>query len=275
MPTVSTNDGVELRYRVDDFRDPWIGDTDEGILLHHGLARSMKWWTQWIPALARRYKVVRYDCRGCGRSSVPPAGAEWSPQRLALDALTVADHVGLRKIHWIGFESGGIFGIVFATLFPDRISSLVLVNTPYKFLDELTSLYEQGQASPSEAIRKLGWREWLTKTMAGRMDLAIADKGLVEWHIEEHSKTPQDVAVAYEHIVESADVSPLLSKIRVPTLIMTGDRSVTCPVEAQLFMQRQIPNARPLVVFPGIGAGIQLLIPDKCTDEALRFLTTL
>ncbi len=45
MPTITTGDGVELHYQLDDFRDPWISDQGDTILMSHGLSRSMKWWT--------------------------------------------------------------------------------------------------------------------------------------------------------------------------------------------------------------------------------------
>jgi len=72
MPKVKASDGVELHYYVDDFRDPWAPETDEAIFMHHGYARSGKWWIQWVPGLSRKYKVIRNDCRGCGQSDVPP-----------------------------------------------------------------------------------------------------------------------------------------------------------------------------------------------------------
>ena len=61
MPKVTTNDGVELHYHLDDFRDPWAPETEDAIFMHHGYARSMKWWIQWVPGLSRKYKVIRNE----------------------------------------------------------------------------------------------------------------------------------------------------------------------------------------------------------------------
>ena len=73
MPKVRTSDGVQLHYHMDDFRDPWAPETDEAIFMHHGYARSGKWWIQWVPGLSRKYKVIRNDCRGVDSPMCRPA----------------------------------------------------------------------------------------------------------------------------------------------------------------------------------------------------------
>ncbi len=277
MPKARMDDGVEINYRVDDFMDPWIEEKDkETILMHHGFARSMKWWIQWVPALSRKYRVVRYDCRGCGESSIPPEGSEWSAGRFIKDALCLMDQLGIQKVHWVGFESGGLLGILFAVTYPDRIKTLTLPNTPFKVPDNEANpkagqFYTQGYVDQTEAMEKLGLREWLKRSFSNRMDMSKADPKMLEWHLNEHSKTPQHVALSISRFVQVADVSERLSEVKVPTLIMVGDRSPICPLNLQHIMQQKIPNAR-LFVFGGIGPGIQLLIPDRCTEEMLKFL---
>ena len=265
MPKMRTDDGVELSYRVDDFRDPWAVDSGDTILMAHGFGRTMKWWTQWVPALSRKYRVVRYDGRGCGESSVPPQGATWSAERLCMDALDLLDHLGIEKVHWVGFESGGTWGMGFAASYPDRIRSLTLCSTPY------FSGQRRGPTRASEVMQEVGFSQWLADTYSARMDLSLADPKLVDWHLAEHSKTPTEVAVAITRVAEDLDVSQWLPKIKVPTLMMVGDRCAPCPLDAQSSMQKQIPSAR-LVVFPNIGPGIHLLIPDLCVRELLAFL---
>ena len=279
MPKEKMDDGVELNYRIDDFIDPWIEeDEKDTILMHHGFARSMKWWIQWVPALSRKYRVLRYDCRGCGESSIPPEGSEWSAQRLVKDALVLIDQLGIRKIHWVGFESGGIFGIVFALTYPDRIKSLILPNTPTSLPKEnnpqAKQTYAQEQQDPATAIERLGLREWLRRSFSNRMDLSKADPKMLEWHLNEHSKTTQNVAVSLMRFVQVADVSERLKDIKVPTLLMVGDKSPICPLDQQRFMEKRIPNSK-LVIFEGYGQGIHMLIPERCTDEVMTFLRNL
>ena len=263
MPKMTTDDGIEIHYHVDDFRDPWASDPGDTILMSHGFCRGMKWWTQWVPALARKYRVVRYDIRGCGQSDVPPEGAVWSADRLARDPLNLVDYLGIEKFHWVGFESGGLWGVVFATTYPDRVKSLTMCGTPYARIG--------GLSGTSETINRVGLKQWLVDSTPSQLDVSAAAPGLVEWHIAEHSKTPTQVAVSTMRAVEALDITDMLPKISVPTLIMVGDRSTRRPLDEQSAMQQRIPNAR-LVVFPNIGSGIHLLIPDRCTEELIRFL---
>lgn len=274
MPKMRTDDGVEINYQVDDFRDPWITSPGDTILMSHGFSRGMKWWTQWVPALSRRYRVIRYDIRGCGESSAPPEGSEWSADRLAKDVVNLIDHLGVQKIHWVGFESGGIWGKVFAINHPDRIKSLTLTNTPSIMTGYSPIPASKAGIKGSEAVDQMGIRPWAEETIRTRFDPSIVPPELVEWHLTEQAKTPREVGVAILRVAESLDLSGKYSLIRVPTLIMVGDRFGVTPVEDQRRVQQEIPDAR-LVVFPRIGGGIHNLIPDQCTAEVLRFLDSL
>ena len=274
MPKMRTDDGVELNYRVDDFRDPWITEPGDTIIMSHAFSRSMKFWTQWVPALSRKYSVLRYDVRGCGESSVPPEGTAWSADRMAMDALNLIDHLDIQKVHWVGWGSGGLWGKVFAINHPGRIKSLTLVNTPSAMTRRSLTTLGKVRDRGSEAINKIGFKQWLEQSNAGRLEPSLADHKITEWHTTEQSKTPTEVAAATLQILETLDLSGKYPMITAPTLMMVGDRFHNAPLNEQAEVRNEIPNAR-LVVFPDIGGGIQLLIPDRCTDELLRFLDTM
>ena len=265
MPKMRTDDGVELNYQIDDFRDPWITEPGDTILMSHGYAKSMKWWVPWVPGLSRKYTVLRYDIRGWGESEVPPDDATWSAERLATDVLNLMDHLGIEKVHWVGFESGGVWGMEFAITYPDRIKSLILCSTPF-FPVEIRSA-----SAGSETLEKVGMRQWMADSFSAGMKEMYADPRLAEWQLAEQSKTPTQVGVGVRRIVESADYIAALPRIKVPTLILVGDRNPYALLDAQVSMQKQIPNAR-LVVFPNISLNFQMLIPDRCLDVVLDFL---
>lgn len=261
MPKMRTDDGVEIHYHVEDYRDPWADQPGDTIMLTHGFARSMVWWTQWVPGLSRKYRVVRYDIRGCGKSSEPPEGAEWSEGRLAKDALNLIDHLGIQKIHWVGFESGGLWGITFASTYPERVKSLTVISTP---------LHKGGAVgNRATVIREGGLRQWLSDTVSTRLDLSLADPKLVRWHLDEHSKTPSNVAASITEVVQTIDISQMIPQIEVPTLIMVGGNSPDRPLDMMRSMESMFPNAK-LKVFPGITNGLHLLIPDQCIEEVLK-----
>ena len=85
MPTNTTNmkafaaaDGLKLAYYVDDFSDPWR-TPDTLLVLHAAMGSALRWFN-WVPRLARRYRIVRLDLRGHGRSEERRVGKECSKQ---------------------------------------------------------------------------------------------------------------------------------------------------------------------------------------------------
>jgi len=80
-------DGCKLYYRLDDFTDPWRAS--ETVLFVHGLAESGEAWRAWVPHFARRYRVVRIDLRGFGRSTPMPADFNWTMDVLLDDLIAL------------------------------------------------------------------------------------------------------------------------------------------------------------------------------------------
>ena len=76
MPIAQITPDLQMHYEVDCFAEPWR--EPETILLLHGNAESGEVWYGWMPHLAGKYRVVRPDMRGFGRSSAMPRDYPWS-----------------------------------------------------------------------------------------------------------------------------------------------------------------------------------------------------
>jgi 3-oxoadipate enol-lactonase len=115
--------GADERFRV-------RVDGPEGapvLLMSHSLGCDLTMWDDVVPALARRYRVVRYDARGHGGSVVvdrPTSIAE-----LADDALAVLDGLGVARAHFVGLSMGGMVGQWLLVHAPNRLDRVVLCNT--------------------------------------------------------------------------------------------------------------------------------------------------
>ena len=167
----------------------------------HGYAQSMKWLQGWVPALARKYPAVRYDIRGCGQfNPLPPKGSEWSAARLAKDALNLIDHLGISRVHWVGYQSGGIWGMFFASSYPDRVASLTVCNTPSAAM--LMRTRDSGQIA-SGVIESIGFKQWVIESNDTRPSLRLASREEAEWHREEHAKTATEAAVDLRLLVHT------------------------------------------------------------------------
>ena len=282
MVKLTIDDGAKLNYRIDDFTPPWVEDKDKDtILMHHGFARNMKWWTMMVPALSRKYRVLRLDARGCGESTVPAKGVTWSIERLIEDVVNLLDHLSIRKIHWVGESSGGMVGLMFAITYPERINSLTLIHTSFHMEDPM-HLRSLGYHDAPEAIEKLGFKEWTMRTLSSRFgDLSKAGQQVQDWVIAEFLKTPTRVAATLLRIFQAFDFTKRLAEVKVPVLIIRENSSQVMTPETEekeyrSFVQQQLPNARIITLqnIRGISGHLHLLRPDDCTEEIRNFLET-
>ncbi|MGF1609627.1 MAG: alpha/beta fold hydrolase, partial [Kiloniellales bacterium] len=100
------------------------------VLLLHGVGLDLGMWDALAPALAARWRVLRYDLLGHGRSADPP-GARCLDDFLAqLDSLL--DHQGFDQAALVGFSMGGIVARAYAASRPQRVSRLVVMNSVFE-----------------------------------------------------------------------------------------------------------------------------------------------
>src|SRR6516164_8473145 len=86
------------------------------------------------PAWSRQFRLVRYDRRGHGQSSVPKG--PYPMERLGRDVLAVIDALGIAKINWCGLSMGGMVGQWLGADAPARVNKLILSNTSSYFADK-------------------------------------------------------------------------------------------------------------------------------------------
>ena len=96
-------------------------------LSHLDYDRQSVVWRHWLIELSRRFRLVRYDERGCGLSDwdVP----EFSFDAWVRDLEAVVDAVGLERFPLLGISQGGPVAIAYAVRNPERVSHLVLLGS--------------------------------------------------------------------------------------------------------------------------------------------------
>jgi 3-oxoadipate enol-lactonase len=267
MPRIPLDAELSLHCAIDDYLWPWEAPTP--VLMMHGFARNATFWNRWVPPIAESRRIYRPDLLGCGASDVPAAGYHVTTEQIAAQLLAVFDAMSLSRVHWVGESSGGIIGLLLAAAHPERIASLVLCNTPTRIPDEIRGIYALGQENTAAAIRAQGVGEWCRRTLGYRLDLDHAGEELREWVIREMDKTRPDIAAALHECFESADVRPLLPEIKVPVLLLSGDKSRIAS-EQQKILADTLPRGQ-LELFAGYGHGVNLLQPERCARTALDF----
>src|SRR3954451_3477283 len=100
------------------------GSGDPPLLLIQGLGYTADMWHRIAPSLAAERRVVVFDNRGVGRSSVPDQ--PWTVEQMADDAIAVLDASGGGAAHVFGVSMGGLIAQEVALRHPERVLSLVL-----------------------------------------------------------------------------------------------------------------------------------------------------
>jgi 3-oxoadipate enol-lactonase/4-carboxymuconolactone decarboxylase len=105
-------------------------DGDPVLMLSHSLGQDHTMWDTQANDLSAQFRVLRYDIRGHGASSV--SAGDYSIAQLGADALALADALGIERFAFCGLSLGGMIGQWLATHAPDRLTHVVLANTSPK-----------------------------------------------------------------------------------------------------------------------------------------------
>jgi pimeloyl-ACP methyl ester carboxylesterase len=235
----------------------------------HGNCESGVAWYGWIPVLARKYRTVRPDMRGFGRSSAMRRDFPWTLDIIIDDYLRLMDHLGIEQFHVVAAKIGGTIARAFAARHPDRVTTLTVVGTPPPFregakerLPEMTKDFESNGVEP-----------WARRTMAGRLGGAFPAEG-VEWWTQFMGRTDRNTQIGFMETIACADIRADIAKIRCPTLVVTTEESGLASVEANRAWQRQIADSR-LVVLPGNSYHVAVTDAEACAKAALAFIEAL
>jgi pimeloyl-ACP methyl ester carboxylesterase/DNA-binding CsgD family transcriptional regulator len=195
-------------------------------------------------ALAATRMLVRYDRRGAGLSD--RGTFDLSQDTHTRDLEAVVNQLGLERFALLGFSHSGPGAITFAAQRPERLSHLILWNA-------YANAADYARVPRVEAARSLIGQDWqlYTETEGYRFtDWAGGDEA--KWYTRylRESVTPDGLNAAFESI-RRADVRPLLSRVKAPTLVMHRRSLAVIGIEAAKELASRIPDAR-LVLFDGV-----------------------
>jgi pimeloyl-ACP methyl ester carboxylesterase len=267
MPLTRTAPDLETFWRIDDFTDPWRGAP--WIVLMHGVAESSDAWYGWIPHLARRYRVLRLDVRGYGRSTPMPRDHAWSLAQIGDDMLALAAHLQIDSFHLVAAKVGGTMALHFASRVPVQLKSLTVLGTPVVTASAVDSGYS------SREIDEHGVGHWARRTMRNRLGTSMPAEAQ-EWWARMMEQTPASTQAGFMDFLPSIDVRPLLPSILCPTLVVTtGDpanpaQNIT-GLDATRAWQQTIPRSE-LLVIPDDSFHIAAAAPDAAAQATLAFI---
>ncbi len=202
-------------------------------------------WRPFIDALARDFTFVRYDQRGSGLSDRHVAdisAAAWLG-----DLETVVDAAGLTRFALLGMSQGAAIAIEYAVRHPDRVSKLVLYggyargrrrrNDPREAeeadLQERAILFGWGRENP--AFRQIFTSQFIPDATREQMD---------DWDAMQRVSTSAEHAAAILRTTSELDVTALLPRVRVPTLVVHSEADARVPFAEGRLLASSIPGAR-------------------------------
>jgi 3-oxoadipate enol-lactonase len=233
---------------------------------------DLRMWDELFEALTPEFRVLRYDMRGYGDSTLPPG-----PFSQSGDLLALLDDVGIDRTALVGVSYGGRVALDTAFVAPDRITRLVLAAAGLRdhewsslvreFGDEEERLLDSDLAGATE----LNVRLWVDGPNRGPDPVREA--------VRERVRTMQRRAfeiqvAAYEAQPAPGPEDPVnvrLEAIEAPTLVVVGDADVPDFLEIANRLEAELPDARK-VVLPDTAHTIPLERPDEFRELALEFL---
>jgi len=241
MPKQKLN-GIEIYYEVHGQGDP--------LVLIMGLRRNVEWWYRQIPALSKHFKVLVFDNRGAGRTDKPKM--DYSIQLFADDTAGLMETLSIREANILGVSMGGYIAQELTLNYPDRVKRLVLACTGPGG--------EKAVLASPERLKKFTANEGLTpeEILKKDMDIYFSDEYIVknQEKMEEFIKIslryyqPLDAFERQFAACLRHDTVNHLSRIDVPTLILTGDDDPLVPPENSKILNALIPRSE-LIFFPG------------------------
>src|ERR1700691_2223280 len=128
MPGIKTDDGAIIHAEIEG------PDNAPVLMLSNSLGTNLHMWDEQVAPLTRHFRLLRYDRRGHGKSSVPKG--PYTMERLGRDVVAVLDALGIAKINWCGLSMGGMVGQWLGANAQKRIDKLILSNTACYYPDK-------------------------------------------------------------------------------------------------------------------------------------------
>jgi pimeloyl-ACP methyl ester carboxylesterase len=256
-----------MRARTGDIETAWyeIGRGSPLVLIH-GLADDHRLWRRVIPELALRHRVILYDVRGHGQSTVgKPDG---TLEQLGDDLNALMDAIGLESAAVAGFSLGGTIAMRLAIDHPEKVEVLFPVATSSRVGASAAEWYEERA--------KMGSSELRTTIDHDTVDAYHISPGELEAGLAIRRQSTQDPS-GYRNAARAMarlkpqPLDPELVKIHAPTLIVCADLDQHCPPRAGEIIAAGIPDAT-MEIITGSGHMVPAEKPAELAGLVTSFL---
>jgi 3-oxoadipate enol-lactonase len=230
----------------------WAEATGDGtaVVLIHGDWTDAGIWARLVPLLQDRYRVIRYDLRGFGRSSRPSL-----PFTRLEDLEAVLEHFGIRQAVAVGHSGGGGPALGLALRHPERARAVTLIAPgihDYPWPEDDAYFQEVGRliAAPDhDTLVSLGLQTWAPD--GADAEIAAMMRGAVaSWFQIGDLERPDPPGFG------------LLGTVRIPAVMLLGDREYPMVADASRAIAARLSGCQPILV-PGADHLLPLREPES------------
>ncbi len=216
----------------------WSGPEHAPVLVFsNSLGTTHRMWDPQIADFTKHFRLLRYDTRGHGQSSVTPG--PYSIEQLSWDVVRLLDFLQLDRVYFCGLSMGGMTGMFLGANAPNRFHKIVLCNTAATIgtLESWNARIEAVHKGGMRAVAGAVLERWLTP--AYRATHPTETAGVLRM-LEEAN--PEGYA-ANCAAVRDMDQREALQNVKVPTLVLAGTHDTSTPAAEGQFVAQHILGA--------------------------------
>lgn len=243
------------------------GAGPQPLILLHGSFATSRWWQPVLSLLpGDHFTCYAPDLPGCGGSDRPEDPASYGVESLAAALSGWIEGVGLGNAHLVGHSLGAAVALSVALRSPGRLRSLTLVSTPSP----------QGTATPPEGYALLAQmrhdRGLLAQALASIMPAHPPNPFFQQLVDDAQGQAPAAFVAGALALARWQVAREDLLQLRLPVLLVWGDRDQVVEREVQTRLLLSIPGANNLEVLRGCGHTPMLERPEAFTQVLLNFI---
>ena len=258
MPFADVTDG-RLHYEIAG------SPTAPLLVLSNSLGTNFSMWEPQLPELSKRWRILRYDTRGHGQSSV--TRGPYSMAQLGRDVLDLLTALGIAKFSFCGLSLGGMTGMWLGLHAPERLQKLVLCSTGAKIgtAETWNARIETVRKGGMKSIGTITMERWFTaRFRAQRPEIVERTQKMVE------SANPKGY-IACCGALRDCDLREAVAGIRSATLVISATHDPATPPSDGRFLTEHIRGARYVELDAAHLSNIEQ--QERFSSEVTKFLT--
>lgn len=251
---------MKLNYKIENIEDslkPWL-------VLINGLFADLRSWENCVTDLTENFRVLRYDCRGQGKSPKPEG--PYLLEDHTDDLLKLLNELGIEKCFLLGISNGGRIAMNFSHLYPQRVIAQVIADSYAKLTN----------------ILKIQLNSWLKANQTGggshRFEVAapwVWGRSFLEnneklYNFYKNKANESDLKVIDSLISGAMQTDISLKDEKTPTLLLAGDEDLLTPIKTHKEILQNYHNGTFIEIKGGHASLLEY--PENVKNVALPFM---